>query len=129
MGYKILIVDDSPVLRVMLHEMLKALGHEIVAEAEDGETAIAKFQEHKPELVTLDLSLPDINGLEVLERIRRILREKHYARRTEEATGYSRHKVEKSAFFLEKRQKSLLLFCEAPCPACDNRCLEHRPGG
>lgn len=72
MGYRILIVDDSPVLRIMLQEMLEALGHEIVAEAEDGETAVAKFREHKPELVTLDVSLPDINGLEVLERIRRI---------------------------------------------------------
>ena len=72
MGYRILIVDDSPVLRIMLQEMLESLGHEIVAEAEDGETAVAKFREYKPELVTLDVSLPDINGLEVLERIRRI---------------------------------------------------------
>lgn len=72
MGYRILIVDDSPVLRIMLQEMLESLGHEIVGEAEDGETAVAKFRELKPELVTLDISLPDINGLEVLQRIRRI---------------------------------------------------------
>lgn len=72
MGYRILIVDDSPVLRIMLQEMLESLGHDIVGEAENGETAISKFRELKPELVTLDVSLPDINGLEVLQKIRRI---------------------------------------------------------
>ena len=71
MGYRILIVDDSPVLRIMLQEMLEALGHEIVAEAENGEAAVKAFREHKPDLVTLDVSLPDINGLEVLQKLRR----------------------------------------------------------
>lgn len=72
MGYRVLIVDDSPVLRIMLQEMLEAMGHEIVGEAEDGESALVKFRETKPELVTLDVSLPDINGIEVLQKMRRI---------------------------------------------------------
>ncbi len=72
MGYRVLIVDDSPVLRIMLQEMLEAMGHEVVGEAEDGESALVKFRETKPELVTLDVSLPDINGIEVLQKMRRI---------------------------------------------------------
>jgi len=71
MGYRVLIIDDSPVLRIMLQEMLESLGHQIVGEAEDGKSGIAKFKEAKPDLVTLDVSLPDMNGIEVLEQIRR----------------------------------------------------------
>ncbi len=72
MGYRILVVDDSPVLRIMLQEMLTALGHEIVGDAETGAEALKIFREKKPELVTLDVSLPDMNGLEVLRKIKQI---------------------------------------------------------
>lgn len=72
MGYRILVVDDSPVLRIMLQEMLQSLGHEIVGEADCGEAAVTKYKETKPDLVTLDVSLPDINGLEVLRRLRKL---------------------------------------------------------
>lgn len=71
MGYRILVVDDSPVLRIMLQEMLLSLGHEIVGDADCGEAAVNKYKETKPDLVTLDVSLPDINGLEVLRRLRK----------------------------------------------------------
>lgn len=72
MGYRILVVDDSPVLRIMLQEMLTALGHEIVGDAETGAEALKVFREKKPELVTLDVSLPDMDGLEVLRKIKQI---------------------------------------------------------
>ncbi len=71
MGYRILIVDDSPVLRIMLSEMLQELGHEIVAEVESGNGALEAYPVHKPDLVTLDVSLPDIDGMEVLARLKR----------------------------------------------------------
>jgi len=71
MGYRILIVDDSPVLRIMLSEMLQELGHEVVAEVDSGNAALEAYPKHKPDLVCLDVSLPDINGLEVLQRLRR----------------------------------------------------------
>ena len=48
MGFRVLIVDDSPVLRIMLREMIESLGHEVVGEAEDGESAIKEFREKKP---------------------------------------------------------------------------------
>ncbi|MFH1725522.1 MAG: response regulator [Elusimicrobiota bacterium] len=72
MGYRVLIVDDSPVLRIMMQEMLESLGHQIVAEAGSGEAALNAYRANKPDLVTLDISLPDMNGLEVLEKMRRI---------------------------------------------------------
>ena len=71
MGYRILVVDDSPVLRIMLQEMLQSLGHEIVGEAENGADAVKVYREKKPDLVTLDISLPDMDGLTVLKEIRR----------------------------------------------------------
>ena len=72
MGYRILVVDDSPVLRIMLQEMLTAMGHEIVGDAETGAGALKAFREKKPELVTLDVSLPDMNGIEVLRKMKQI---------------------------------------------------------
>ncbi len=72
MGYRILVVDDSPVLRIMLSEMLIAMGHEIVGDAETGAGALKVFREKKPELVTLDVSLPDMDGIEVLRRMKQI---------------------------------------------------------
>ncbi|MDE2291421.1 MAG: response regulator [Elusimicrobia bacterium] len=72
MAYKILIVDDSPVLRIMLGEMLKSLGHTVVAEADSAAAGLKAFREKKPDVVTLDVSLPDGNGLQVLEQLRRI---------------------------------------------------------
>jgi two-component system chemotaxis response regulator CheY len=71
MGYRILIVDDSPVLRVMLTEMLTSIGHEIVGEADCVKAGLAAYIEKKPDLVTLDVSLPDGNGLDLLQMIRR----------------------------------------------------------
>lgn len=72
MAYKVLIVDDSPVLRIMLGEMLKAMGHTIVGEADSAAGGLKAFKELKPELVTLDVSLPDENGLQVLEKLKRM---------------------------------------------------------
>lgn len=72
MAYKVLIIDDSPVLRIMLGEMLKSLGHTIIGEADSAASGLKAFRELKPDLVTLDISLPDENGLQVLEKLRRL---------------------------------------------------------
>lgn len=72
MGYRILVVDDSPVLRIMLSEMLQALGHEVVGDAENVADGIKAYRELKPDLVTLDVSLPDGNGIDMLKQLRRI---------------------------------------------------------
>lgn len=72
MPYKVLIVDDSPVLRIMLSEMLKTLGHTVVGEADSAAGGLKAFRDKKPDVVTLDVSLPDENGLQVLEKLRKI---------------------------------------------------------
>lgn len=67
---RILIVDDNEVIRVMLRHLLTHLGHDVVAEAGTGAEAVAAFKKERPEMTSLDISLPDMNGLEVLKAIR-----------------------------------------------------------
>ena len=70
MAYKVLIVDDSPVTRIMIREMLETLGHQVVGEADSGRGGIDAFRSLKPDLLTLDVSLPDMDGLQVLRELR-----------------------------------------------------------
>lgn len=69
---KVLIVDDNASTREMLGIILKKAGHEVVGEAEDGKSAIKAFVELRPEVVMLDIIMPGISGLVVLEELRRI---------------------------------------------------------
>ncbi len=72
MSLKVLVVDDSPVTRELLKEMLAFLEHEVVAEAENVKDAIKAYDSLRPELVMLDLSLADGDGFSVLKGIRRL---------------------------------------------------------
>lgn len=67
---RVLVVDDEPAIRRALQISLSARGFEVTAAA-DGLTALRAFRETKPEVVVLDLGLPDLGGLEVLAEIRR----------------------------------------------------------
>ncbi|MBI3548625.1 MAG: response regulator [Elusimicrobia bacterium] len=69
---RILVVEDSPIARVMLIEMLSLRGHETVAEAETMQDALAAFAKHRPDLVTLDLSLGQDSGLNVIKELKKI---------------------------------------------------------
>jgi two-component system chemotaxis response regulator CheY len=66
----IMIVDDSPIIRRSLRGMLESLGHRIAAEAEDGNEAIDIYKENEIDLVTMDIQLPGINGIEAVRLIR-----------------------------------------------------------
>jgi len=72
MRLKILIVDDSEATRGMLRDFFEINGHNVVADADAPDSALKAFAEHKPDLVTLDLSLKDGNGLGVLKSMRRM---------------------------------------------------------
>ena len=70
MGYRILVVDDAPGMRCLLGEMLAGLGHEVVGEAGSGREGLEAYVRLKPDVMMLDISLPDTTGLEVLEELR-----------------------------------------------------------
>ncbi|MBI4349828.1 MAG: response regulator [Elusimicrobia bacterium] len=66
---KVLLVEDNALTRNTIKALLAKLGHEIVAEAENGDKAVEQFAEFKPEVVFLDIILPGKSGLEVLDEI------------------------------------------------------------
>jgi len=72
-GRRVLIVDDHPSFRSCVRALLTSEGFVVVGEAEDGESALALTAELSPDLVLLDIQLPDISGFEVVSR----LHEKH----------------------------------------------------
>lgn len=69
---KILIVDDSRTSRKILREYFTEAGHEIVAEAENGQEGVEKYSEFKPDIVTLDITMPVLDGLAALKEIKKI---------------------------------------------------------
>lgn len=68
---KILIVDDSRTSRKILKELLEGGGHEVVGEASNGEEGLLLYRELKPEAVTMDITMPTMNGLESLKCIKK----------------------------------------------------------
>lgn len=69
MGKKILLVDDAQIVRMMLKDILVPLGYEIVGEACDGNEGVQKYKQLKPDLVTMDIVMPDKDGIEALKEI------------------------------------------------------------
>jgi DNA-binding NarL/FixJ family response regulator len=65
----ILIVDDDQRFRGIARRLLEAEGFDVVGEAEDGEAALAAARKLEPDVVLLDIQLPDLDGLEVAERL------------------------------------------------------------
>jgi DNA-binding response OmpR family regulator len=73
---KVLLVEDDPALRKLVKSHLDRMGLEVV-EAADGRSALARLGEHAPDLVCLDLMLPESSGYEVCEFIRKTATLKH----------------------------------------------------
>jgi DNA-binding NarL/FixJ family response regulator len=71
----VVVVDDHPAIRLAVRSALEATGQfEIVGEASDGPSALTVIRELQPKLVILDLDLPRLNGLDVIERVRKLHR-------------------------------------------------------
>ena len=68
-GQRVLIVDDSPIMRQMLVKIFTDEGFSVAGEAVDGSEALEMFGSLKPDLITLDIVMPKMRGIEVLERI------------------------------------------------------------
>ncbi|MDP2928900.1 MAG: response regulator [Candidatus Omnitrophota bacterium] len=69
MDVRVLIIDDSEFMQIMLQNILKKSEFKVIGIAEDGIDGIEKYAQLKPDLVTLDINMPHLNGLEVLDRI------------------------------------------------------------
>lgn len=70
MGDRILVVDDSYYMRTILKNMIIDAGYNVIDEAANGQDAISMANKEQPDLITLDLILPDNSGLDVLKKIK-----------------------------------------------------------
>jgi two-component system chemotaxis response regulator CheY len=67
---KVLIVDDAAFMRMTLKLMLERNGFEVAGEAENGEVGVKKYKILKPDIVTMDCTMPEMNGIEALKLIK-----------------------------------------------------------
>ena len=66
---RILVVDDAAFMRMMVRDMLKKIGHQVAGEAVDGFQAFRMYKELKPDLVTMDVTMPEMDGVEAVKEI------------------------------------------------------------
>lgn len=66
---RVMIVDDAEFMRMVIKDILLMHGHEVVAEVGDGEEAIQTYMEVKPDLVLMDIIMPDMDGTEALQKL------------------------------------------------------------
>ncbi|WP_087972897.1 response regulator [Oceanobacillus rekensis] len=71
MANRILIVDDAAFMRMMIKDILTKNGFEVVGEAQDGVQAIEKYNDLKPDLVTMDITMPEMDGITALKEIKK----------------------------------------------------------
>lgn len=69
---KILIVDDAAFMRMMIKDILTKNGYEVVAEAANGVEAIELYKSHQPDLVTMDITMPEMDGIEAVKQIKAV---------------------------------------------------------
>ncbi len=72
MAKNILIVDDAAFMRMMIKDILTKNGYNIAAEAENGKVAVDKYNEVKPDLVLMDITMPEMDGIQALKGIKSI---------------------------------------------------------
>jgi len=71
MGKRVLIVDDASFMRMMIKDILTKNGYEVAGEAENGNKALEKYKELKPDLVLMDITMPEVDGIAALKNIRK----------------------------------------------------------
>ena len=69
---KILIVDDAAFMRMMIKDILTKNGYEVIGEAANGIQAVELYKAHQPDLVTMDITMPEMDGIEAVKQIKAI---------------------------------------------------------
>jgi two-component system chemotaxis response regulator CheY len=69
---RVLVVDDAAFMRMMLKDILTKAGHEVVGEAANGVEAVEKYKELRPDVVTMDITMPEMNGIDAIKEIKKI---------------------------------------------------------
>jgi len=72
MSKSVLVVDDAAFMRMMIKDILSKNGYAVVGEAENGAVAIEKYRELKPDLVTMDITMPEMDGISAVKEIKKI---------------------------------------------------------
>lgn len=72
MSKRVLIVDDAIFMRMKLKDILEKNGYEVIGEAQNGVEAVEKYKAEKPDLVTMDITMPDMDGVTALKEIKKI---------------------------------------------------------
>lgn len=72
MSKGILLVDDAAFMRMMIKDILIKNGYDVVGEAENGAKAIEKYKELKPSLVVMDITMPEVDGIQAVKEIKKI---------------------------------------------------------
>lgn len=72
MAHNVLIVDDAAFMRMMLKEILTKGGYNVVGEAENGIIAVAKYKELRPDIVTMDITMPEMDGISAVKEIKKV---------------------------------------------------------
>ena len=72
MGKKILIVDDAAFMRMMIRDILSKNGYEVVGEAENGARAIERYKDLIPDLVIMDITMPEVDGIQAVKEIKKV---------------------------------------------------------
>lgn len=72
MTKNVLIVDDAVFMRMKLKNILEENGYKVVGEAENGVEAIEKFKSDKPDIITMDITMPEMDGVKALREIKQI---------------------------------------------------------
>ncbi|QDR80502.1 response regulator [Sporomusa termitida] len=72
MAIRVLIVDDAAFMRMMIKDILSKNGYDIVGEAENGLKAVEKYQELKPDLTTMDITMPEMDGITAVKEIKKV---------------------------------------------------------
>lgn len=67
---RVLVVDDAAFMRMLIRRILEANQYQVVAEAENGRVGLMKYEEFRPDIVTLDITMSDMDGIETLKAIR-----------------------------------------------------------